>query len=119
MSVRVKVLKAPGYRDEWEGSLIASVRTLDGRPLSVIEYDAVDNPYNEPPAVIASEYVRLIRGSESDVPRFDALDPTDRYAECGCIAPCPDHSPRDVSRGDRDYWNNRHTTEGENTSDDQ
>lgn len=30
------------------------------------------------------------------------------YAECGCIAPCPDHSPRAVGQGDRDYYNDRY-----------
>lgn len=34
--------------------------------------------------------------------------PVSPYAECGCISPCPDHSPAAVGAQDRSYWTNRY-----------
>lgn len=84
--MRVKIVKAPGYEDEWSGELITYTRSVDGRPLAVIESDGGEWH------VIPSGHVREPRGT---------------YDECGCIAPCPDHAPRTVAKQDREYWNDR------------
>lgn len=88
--MRVKVIGAPGYVDEWEGELISYTRSVDGRPLAVVEY--VDG-HGGAWAVIPSHHVREPR------------TPNSPYDECGCIAPCPDHkSPAQDARRDREYW---------------
>ena len=86
--MRVKIIKAPGYEDEWEAELITYARSVDGRPLAVIESDGGEWH------VIPSGYVREPRATGPGT-----------YDECGCIAPCPDHSPRNVGKQDREYWN--------------
>lgn len=91
--MRVKVIKAPGYEDEWSGELISYLRTADGRPVAVIDSD---NYWH----VIPSEYVREPRTPDSP------------YDECGCIAPCPDHkTPSQDGRRDRAYWNDRYASD--------
>lgn len=40
------------------------------------------------------------------------------YAECGCIAPCPDHSPKSVGKVDRDYWTEKYASDNEGTDHD-
>jgi len=97
----VKIVKAPGYVDEFDATLIAYVRSVDGRPLAVIEFP--DDPAGTRTVwdVVPQSCVRE--------PRDDAN--AHRYAECGCIAPCPDHSPRQVGRQDRQYWTDRYESE--------
>lgn len=97
--MRVKIIKAKGYEDEWEGELITYTRSVDGRPLAVIESDGGEWH------VIPSGCVQEPRTPDSP------------YDECGCIAPCPDHTPRAEGKRDREYWNNRYA-ESEDTSDD-
>lgn len=85
--MRVKIVKAPGYEDEWSGELITYTRSVDGRPLAVIESDGGEWH------VIPSGHVREPRGT---------------YDECGCIAPCPDHTGR--SPRNRDDYADRYDT---------
>lgn len=102
--MRVKVINAPGYEDEWSGEVIAAVRTVDGRPVHVIEHDNGGEW-----SVIPSEYVREPRtdvpGGYMDTDTSAHMSDASLYAECGCIAPCPDHSPKSEGRRDREYWN--------------
>lgn len=85
--MRVKVIGAPGYVDEWEAEHLAYHRNADGRPVAVVVSD--DGSWH----VIPSQYVREPR------------TPNSPYDECGCIAPCPDHkSPAQDARRDREYW---------------
>lgn len=110
----VKIVKAPGYVDTFDATLIAYVRSVDGRPLAVIEYpSALADRFRTPPVlttwdVVPQECVRE--------PREPDVTPG-TYAECGCIAPCPDHTPRAEGARDRAYWTDRY--ESEDTSDDE
>lgn len=100
----VKVVKAKGYVDEFDATLIAYVRSVDGRPLAVIEYEGtLADRFRNPPVytvwdVVPQECIRE--------PRVNV--PVGTYAECGCIAPCPDHSPAAVGAQDRAYWTDKH-----------
>lgn len=100
----VKVVKAPGYADEFDATLIAYVRSVDGRPLAVIEYPSSVKDRTEWDVVPQG----CIREPREDVP-------PGTYAECGCIAPCPDHTPRAEGKRDREYYADRYA-ECEDTS---
>lgn len=90
---RVTVHNAPGYEDEWSGELIDYLRTVDGRPVAVIDSGGEWH-------VIPSEYVREPR------------TPVSPYDECGCIRPCPDHlTPSQSAREDRAYWDDKYAEE--------
>lgn len=111
--MRVKIVKAPGYEDEWSGELITYTRSVDGRPLAVIESDGGEWH------VIPSGHVREPRtpAGYMDTDTSAHMADVSLYDECGCIAPCPDHSPRNVGKDDRAYWTDRY--ESEATSDDE
>lgn len=88
----IRVVKARGYVDDFPATLIAYVRSVDGHPLAVIEYPHVSGT-----------------GTTWDVvPQECVREPWGTYAECGCLAPCPDHSPRSVGEQDRAYWDDRY-----------
>lgn len=100
----VKVFNAPGYETEWEGELIAETRTVDNRPVAVIQ-DLIEGGWHVIPSTCVRDPLDALNGPD---PQRLAVDPAYRaryYAECGCIAPCPDHSPKSEGRRDRDYWN--------------
>lgn len=100
----VTVVNAPGYVDEFDATLIAYVRSVDGRPLAVIEYPSnlVDR-FRTPPVRTKWDVVpqECIREPREDVP-------PGTYAECGCIAPCPDHTDR--APRNRDDYADRYDT---------
>lgn len=101
--MRVTILNAPGYQDEWSGELIAQVRTVDGRPVSVIEYDDGSGW-----AVIASQYVREPH-TDVDGPMTGQYDTYDYSSD-------PDGSPAEVAKEDRAYWDDKYADDdGEET----
>lgn len=74
---------------------ITSLRSIDGRSIDVLEAD--DKSWH----VIESKHVHPL------------------YAECGCIAPCPDHvTSSQVGAEDRAYWDGKYA-ESEDTENDE
>lgn len=97
--MRVKVVKAPGYADEWEAELITYLRTPDGRNVAVLDSGPEWH-------VIPSQYIREPRTPDSP------------YDECGCIRPCPDHvSIRQTARDDSAYWDDKYAEERDTDND--
>lgn len=97
--MRVKVTNAPGFEDEFEATLIAHARSVDGRPVTVVEFDERDENGHTQWSGVPSEYVRELRGEGV-------------YAECGCIYPCPDHlTAGQTAKDDRAYWTDRYDRE--------
>lgn len=94
--IRVKVVNAPGYPEEWEAILLTYFTHTNGRSGAVLESE--DGKWH----VLPQEYVREPRTENTP------------YDKCGCIAPCPNHhSPRDIARQDRMDWDSRYDREDE------
>lgn len=97
--MRVKIVNAPGYTDEWEAELIDYLRTVDGRAVAVVDSGGEWH-------VIERQHVREVRNVSGG------------YAECGCIAPCPDHvTPSQTAKDDRAYWDDKYADERDTDND--
>lgn len=94
--MRVEVIKAPGYEDRWEGTLISYLPHPDSGRVAVVASD--DGTWHVFP------YSRVREVS----PPQHLLDYAPLYARCGCIFPCPDHkTPTQDARADDAYWNSK------------